>query len=86
MLVIYCETCNVSINYPLHLCSYFLFLPAWLSALLLSINQLRCEFGRDEVTHPTCPSFPEIHYDRDAKAPNECAIVVRNIGEQHEGT
>ncbi len=35
----------------------------------------------------TCPSFPEVHFDREASAEheNKCAIVVQNIQEHHEG-
>lgn len=35
----------------------------------------------------TCPSFPEIHYDKEVSDQHEynCAIIVQNIQEHHEG-
>ncbi len=49
--------------------------------------QLRCEFHNEpgKVNHWTCPSFPEVHYDRDQSSKDLCAIVVNNIEEHHEG-
>ena len=47
--------------------------------------QLRCEFGRDRVTHFNCPSFPEVHFDKQNSNADSCAIVVRKIESHHEG-
>ena len=35
----------------------------------------------------TCPSFPEIHYDKQTSDLHQhnCAIIVENIQEHHEG-
>lgn len=48
--------------------------------------QLRCAFHNDgRETHYSCPSFPEVHFDRDLSSSDLCAIVVNNIEDHHEG-
>ena len=47
--------------------------------------QLRCEFHAEGDNHWVCPSFPEVHYDRENSKGDTCAIVVRKIEEHHEG-
>lgn len=49
------------------------------------VRELRCEFGRDRVTHFNCPSFPEVHFDKENSNADSCAIVVRKIESHHEG-
>lgn len=49
------------------------------------IRQLKCEFNREKLQHVSCPSFPEVHFDETRSEDNTCSIVVRNIGEHHEG-
>ena len=51
-----------------------------------SLWQLRCAFHNDgRENHYSCPSFPEVHFDRDMSSSDMCAIVVNNIEEHHEG-
>ena len=49
--------------------------------------QLKCEFVKGPGNIVTCPSFPEIHYDKQISEQHKhnCAIVVENIQEHHEG-
>ena len=49
--------------------------------------QLKCEFSKGPNNRVTCPSFPEIHYDKQASDQHEhnCAIIVQNIQEHHDG-
>jgi len=51
------------------------------------VRELRCEFTKGADNKITCPSFPEIHYDVEASEAEEhnCAIIVQNIQEHHEG-
>jgi len=51
------------------------------------VRELKCEFTKGPENRVTCPSFPEIHYDRQVSDQHEhnCAIVVENIQEHHEG-
>jgi len=51
------------------------------------VRQLKCEFSKGPNNRVTCPSFPEIHYDKQASDQHEhsCAIIVQNIQEHHEG-
>ncbi|TRY79127.1 hypothetical protein TCAL_12390 [Tigriopus californicus] len=49
------------------------------------VRELKCEFGRKKVEHMTCPSFPEIHFDKERSAGQSCTIVVHQITEHHEG-
>ena len=48
---------------------------------------MKCEFSKGPNNRVTCPSFPEIHYDKQASDQHEhsCAIIVQNIQEHHEG-
>ena len=49
--------------------------------------QLKCEFTKGPGNMVTCPSFPEIHYDKQTSDLHQhnCAIIVENIQEHHEG-
>jgi len=50
------------------------------------VKELRCAFHNDgRENHYSCPSFPEVHFDRDMSSSDMCAIVVNNIEEHHEG-
>ncbi|XP_040569417.1 uncharacterized protein [Lepeophtheirus salmonis] len=50
------------------------------------VRQLKCLFSRHQYRKVSCPSFPEVHYYRDRRAPeNECTIIVNNINRFHEG-
>ncbi len=48
---------------------------------------MRCDFKKGPGNMVSCPSFPEIHFDKMASAEHEhkCAIVVQNIQAHHEG-
>ena len=54
---------------------------------LLLCFQLKCEFTKGPDNRVTCPSFPEIHYDQQTSNQHQhnCAIIVQNIQEHHEG-
>ncbi len=54
-------------------------------ANLENLKQLRCEYDRDNIVHWSCPSFPEVHYDKSASKADVCAIIVKGIQEHHEG-
>eukprot|EP00096_Caligus_rogercresseyi_P013233 TRINITY_DN590_c0_g2_i1.p1 TRINITY_DN590_c0_g2~~TRINITY_DN590_c0_g2_i1.p1 ORF type:complete len:178 (-),score=19.38 TRINITY_DN590_c0_g2_i1:275-808(-) len=51
------------------------------------VRQLKCLFSRHQYRKVSCPSFPEVHYYRDRRAPeNECTIIVNKVNEHHEGS
>ena len=51
------------------------------------VLQLKCEFTNGPDNRVTCPSFPEIHFDAEKSRSerHNCAIIVQNIQEHHEG-
>ena len=59
----------------------------YLNLLIFFSLQLKCEFTKGPGNMVTCPSFPEIHYDKQTSDLHQhnCAIIVENIQEHHEG-
>ena len=66
---------------------YLIFLRTKFNLIFFFFFQLKCEFTKGPGNLVTCPSFPEIHYDKETSEQHEhnCAIIVQNIQEHHEG-